>query len=46
MIWEAWEWGFGVSIFGIGMHIKALAQLRATLKKSNVLSTLCPLIHW
>lgn len=35
--------GFWDVPFGIGMHIKVVAQLRATLQKSNVLSTLCPL---
>lgn len=35
--------GFWGVPFSIGMHIKVLAQLRATLQKSNVLSTLCPL---
>lgn len=35
--------GFWGVPFSIGMHIQVLAQLRATLQKSNVLSTLCPL---
>lgn len=35
--------GFWGVHFDIGMHIKVLAQLLATLQKSNVLSTLCPL---